>query len=209
MEGIYQNEDEIKQHLFDSPNTSVRPGDIRFKDLNDNGQIDDGDRDFLGSPTPKLTYGFTFNGEYKGFNLSLLFHGVNGVKRYNDVKKILDYDSRPFNYTTAVLNAWNGEGTSNTIPRPSFTDNGGSRVSNIFVEDASFFRLKNVELGYSFAKFLQKSNTGISDVKVYISGENLFTSTSYSALDPESTDLIDKGTYPQARTFLFGVNMKF
>ncbi|MDU1892809.1 MAG: TonB-dependent receptor [Dysgonomonas sp.] len=209
MEGIYQNDNEVSSHLHNTTNPSAQPGDIRFKDLDNNGVIDDNDRTFLGSPIPDLTYGFTLNAEYKGFNLSMFFHGVSGVKRFNDLKKILDYDTRPFNYTTSVLNSWNGEGTSNKIPRPSFTDNGGSKNSSIFVEDASFFRLKNIELGYSFAKQLRKANSKISDIRVYVTGENIFTVTPYSGLDPESTDLMDYGTYPQARTFLFGVNLKF
>lgn len=209
MEGIYQNEAEIKEQLYATDHPTVQPGDIRFKDLDDNGKIDDNDRDFLGSPIPKFTYGFTLNGEYKGFNLSMLFHGVQDVQHFNDLKKIWNYDTRPFNHTTEMLGYWHGEGTSNSIPRPSFTDNGGSRISSIFVEDASFFRLKNVEIGYSFAKLLKKTNSHISDLKVYVSAENLFTVTSYSGLDPESTDLIDYGTYPQARSFLFGVNVKF
>lgn len=209
MEGIYQNEAEINEQLYATDNPTVQPGDIRFKDLDNNGKIDDNDRDFLGSPIPRFTYGFTLNGEYKGFNFSMLFHGVQDVQHFNDLKKILNYDTRPFNHTTEMLGYWHGEGTSNSIPRPSFTDNGGSRMSSIFVEDASFFRLKNVELGYSFAKLLKKINSPISDLKIYVSAENLFTVTSYSGLDPESTDLIDYGTYPQARSFLFGVNVKF
>lgn len=209
MEGIYQNEAEINEQLYATDNPTVQPGDIRFKDLDNNGKIDDNDRDFLGSPIPRFTYGFTLNGEYKGFNFSMLFHGVQDVQHFNDLKKILNYDTRPFNHTTEMLGYWHGEGTSNSIPRLSFTDNGGSRISSIFVEDASFFRLKNVELGYSFAKLLKKINSPISDLKIYVSAENLFTVTSYSGLDPESTDLIDYGTYPQARSFLFGVNVKF
>lgn len=209
MEGIYQNEAEINEQLYATDNPTVQPGDIRFKDLDNNGKIDDNDRDFLGSPIPRFTYGFTLNGEYKGFNFSMLFHGVQDVQHFNDLKKILNYDTRPFNHTTEMLGYWHGEGTSNSIPRPSFTDNGGSRISSIFVVDASFFRLKNVELGYSFAKLLKKINSPISDLKIYVSAENLFTVTSYSGLDPESTDLIDYGTYPQARSFLFGVNVKF
>ena len=209
MEGIYQNENEVSSHLYNTTNPSAQPGDIRFKDIDNNGVIDDNDRTFLGSPIPNLTYGFTLNADYKGFNLSMFFHGVSGVRRFNDLKKILDYDTRPFNYTTSVLDSWNGEGTSNEIPRPSFTDNGGSKVSSIFVENASFFRLKNIELGYSFAKQLRKANSKISDIRVYVTGENIFTLTPYSGLDPESTDLMDYGTYPQARTFLFGINLRF
>lgn len=182
MEGIYQNEAEINEQLYATDNPTVQPGDIRFKDLDNNGKIDDNDRDFLGSPIPRFTYGFTLNGEYKGFNFSMLFHGVQDVQHFNDLKKILNYDTRPFNHTTEMLGYWHGEGTSNSIPRPSFTDNGGSRISSIFVEDASFFRLKNVELGYSFAKLLKKINSPISDLKIYVSAENLFTLNSATLL---------------------------
>ncbi len=104
------------------------------------------------------------------------------------------------------MGAWNGEGTSNTIPRVSFTDNGGSRISSAFVEDASYMRLKNLEIGYTF----RKSNVSKdSNVRVYLSGQNLLTFTNYTGLDPESTALLDMGTYPQAKTYLLGVNVNF
>ena len=103
MEGIYQNEAEINEQLYATDNPTVQPGDIRFKDLDNNGKIDDNDRDFLGSPIPRFTYGFTLNGEYKGFNFSMLFHGVQDVQHFNDLKKILNYDTRPFNHTTEML----------------------------------------------------------------------------------------------------------
>ena len=209
MEGIYQNTAEIQQHLSGTPNPSAMPGDIRFKDLNDDGIINDADRTFIGSPIPDLSYGLNLSGAWKGFDLSILVQGVSGIDRYNDAKKILDYDTRPFNYTTAVLGAWNGEGSTNSIPRVSFTDNGSSRISSIFVEDASYLRLKNVELGYSFGNLLQSVNWGVQNVRLYASGQNLFTRTKYTGLDPESTDLMDMGTYPLSRAFLFGINVTF
>uniref|UniRef100_UPI003216BBC9 TonB-dependent receptor n=1 Tax=uncultured Draconibacterium sp. TaxID=1573823 RepID=UPI003216BBC9 len=203
--GIYQNQEEIDQHLFGTPNSGVKPGDIKFKDVNGDGVISpDKDREFIGSPIPDLTYGINLSGSYKKIDFSVLFQGVSGVDRYNDGKKIVDYDTRPFNYTTRVLDAWDGEGTSNTIPRVTFDDNGSSKISSIFVEDASYFRLKNVELGYTF-----ESIPGIQFMRLYVSGQNLFTKTSYSGLDPESTDLMDKGTYPLSKSILFGVNVKF
>jgi hypothetical protein len=116
------------------------------------------------------------------------------------------FDTRPFNYTTNILNAWDGEGSTNTVPRVSFTDNGSSKVSSVFVEDASYFRLKNIELGYSFAGLQQ---FGLKDIRFYISAQNVFTISDYTGLDPESTDLIDMGTYPQARSFIGGVNLVF
>ena len=101
--------------------------------------------------------------------------------------------------TVATLAAWHGPGTSNTVPRTTFNDNGSSKKSSIFVEDASYLRLKNLEVGYS-----------LGDARrIYVSGQTLWTKTNYTGLDPESTDLLDRGTYPQMKSFLFGINAKF
>ncbi len=204
MIGIYQNNAEISQHLKGTVNPSVKPGDIKFNDLDGNGIINAYDREFIGSPIPDLSYGLTFSAEYKGFDFSFMFQGVKGVDRYNDAKKIVDYDTRPFNYTTNILNSWSGEGSTNTMPRVTFQDNGSSRVSSIFVEDASYLRLKNIELGYNITTI-----KGLQNVRLYVSGQNLFTSTNYTGLDPESVDYMDKGTYPLSRSVLFGLNVKF
>ncbi|MEO6000116.1 MAG: SusC/RagA family TonB-linked outer membrane protein, partial [Chitinophagaceae bacterium] len=209
MEGIYQNQAEIKSHLSGTTNPPDKPGDIRFKDINKDGIINDNDRDYIGSPIPKLSYGLNLSGGFKGFDLSVLFQGVNGVDRYNDAKQITDYDSRPFNHTVSVLNAWNGDGSSNAIPRTTFNDNGSSKKSSIFVEDASYLRLKNLELGYSLKSLPPISKLRAQDIRIYISAQNLFTSTKYTGLDPESTDLVDRGTYPQSKAFLFGINVRF
>ncbi len=204
MAGIYQNQSEINEHLHGTLTPNAKPGDIKFEDMNNDGVINSDDRTFIGSPIPDFTYGVSFSSAYQGFDFSFLFQGVQGVDRYNDAKKILNYDTRPFNYTTDILGAWNGEGSSNTIPRVAFDDNGSSKISSIYVEDASYLRLKNIELGYSF-----KNIKGFQDLRLYVSGQNLFTITDYTGLDPESTDLIDMGTYPQSRSFLLGVNVKF
>ncbi len=209
MEGIYQNQGEITKHLIGTVNPSTKPGDIRFKDINGDGMINDNDRDYLGNSIPKLSYGLNASGGYKGFDLSILFQGVNGVNRYNGAKQITDYDSRPFNHSVRVLDSWKGEGTSNTIPRATFNDNGSSKRSSIFVEDASYLRLKNVEVGYSLRPSIFGSKSGFQNLRVYISAQNLLTVTDYTGLDPESTDLVDQGTYPQSQAFLFGVNIKF
>ena len=203
FDGIYQNAAEVSSHLFTAAN-GTQPGDIKFKDLNNDGQINADDRTFIGSSIPKVTYGFNFNADYKNFDFSFLLQGVAGVDRYNDSKQILNYDSRPFNSTTDVLNSWTGEGTSNTTPRVTFNDNGGSRVSSVFVEDASYLRLKNIEIGYTFTK----SIPGVNSLRLYVSGQNLFTITDYTGLDPESTSLIDRGTYPQSTAFIFGAKVK-
>jgi TonB-linked SusC/RagA family outer membrane protein len=199
MEGIYQNQSEINAHLFGTVNPPDKPGDIRFKDLNGDGIINDKDRTFIGNSIPKLNYGLNLSADYHRFDFSMFFQGVGGVDKYNDAKQITDYDSRPFNHTVAVLGAWHGEGTSNTIPRTTFNDNGSSKISSIFVEDASYFRLKNLEIGYSPGPAR----------RLYVSGQNLFTKTNYTGLDPESTDILDRGTYPQEKAFLVGINAKF
>ena len=213
MEGIYQNAAEVKQHLFGVANPGQdygqKPGDIKFRDLNNDGIIDDRDRTFIGNPIPKYTYGFTMAGSYKNFDLNILFQGVQGVDKFNDMRRITDYDSRPFNHSVRTLDAWHGEGTSNTTPRSTFKDNGSSRISDIFVEDASYLRLKNVELGYSFKSVLGKAIPQIQNLRVYVSAQNIFTITNYKGLDPESTDIVDMGTYPMSKAFLFGVNVTF
>lgn len=202
FDGIYQNTAEINKTLFTNTNGTV-PGDIKFKDINGDGQIDDNDRTFIGNPIPKLTYGFSFSASYNKFDFSFLFQGVKGVDRYNDLKQILNYDTRPFNSTTAVLNAWTGEGSTNTTPRLSFNDVGGSKVSSIFVEDASYLRLKNLELGYT----LGMKNAWFKSLRFYASGQNLLTVTKYTGLDPESTSLKDQGTYPQMKAFILGAKI--
>ena len=205
FDGIYQNTSEIIAHLGSySPTGGAQPGDIKFKDINGDGQINADDRTIIGNPIPRYTYGLNFSMEFKRFDFSFMLQGVEDVDRYNDLKQILNYDSRPFNSTTSVLNAWNGEGSTNTTPRNTFNDNGGSKVSSIFVEDASYLRLKNIELGYNF----NTNIIGIKNLRLYISGQNLLTFTKYTGLDPESTSLIDKGTYPQSSAFIFGLKAK-
>jgi TonB-linked SusC/RagA family outer membrane protein len=208
MTGIYQTQKEIDDYLGGAPHPDVKPGDIKFKDINHDGIINDNDRAYIGNPNPRLTYGGNISASYKGFDLSILVQGVSGVEKYNDLKKIIDYDTRPFNHTVNTLNAWHGAGTSNTIPRSTFTDNGSSKVSSIFVEDASYFRLKNIEIGYTINSLLGKSKSVFQDVRLYVSIQNLVTITKYTGLDPEAYSMFDQGTYPQSKAFLFGINIK-
>ncbi|RZJ70608.1 TonB-dependent receptor [Flavobacterium sp.] len=201
--GIYQNQSEIDTHLFADAGTT-QPGDMKFRDVNGDGRINANDRTHIGNPIPEVTYGVNLNMSYKGFDISCLFQGVSGVDRYNDLKQILDYDSRPFNSTTAVLNAWDGEGTSNTMPRLTFNPNGSERISSAMVEDASYLRLKNLEIGYTFNKVFK----AVDNLRIYVSGQNLVTWTNYSGLDPESTLVKDQGTYPQMTSVIFGAKIK-
>ena len=203
FDGIYQNAAEVSETLFENAN-NTQPGDIKFKDLNGDGQINADDRTNIGNPIPKMTYGFAFSSSYKNFDFSFLLQGVEGVDRYNDLKQILNYDSRPFNSMVSVLDSWQGEGTSNSIPRVTFNNNGGGNVSSVFVEDASYLRLKNIEIGYTF----DSKAIGVKNLRIYASGQNLFTITKYTGLDPESTSLIDKGTYPQSKAFILGLRVQ-
>jgi len=203
FDGIYQNQSEVNSYLYTNAN-GAQPGDMKFKDLNNDGQINADDRTFLGNNIPKVTYGFNFRASYKNVDFSFLFQGVSGVDTYNDMKQILDYDTRPFNSTTAVLNSWNGEGTSNSTPRLTFNNNGGSQISSKFVEDASYLRLKNIEIGYTFSEQVK----GLSGTRIYVSAQNLLTFTKYNGLDPESTSLIDQGTYPQSKAFMLGARIQ-
>jgi len=209
MAGIYQTQSEIDNYLTGAPHTDIKPGYIKFKDLNNDGIINDKDRTYLGNPNPRMTYGLNLTLSYKAFDFSMFVQGVQGVERWNDLKKIIDYDTRPFNHTTSTLNSWHGEGTSNTIPISTFADNGSSNNSSIFVEDASYLRLKNVEIGCSLQEVFKKYKNVLPNIRIYVSMQNVLTLTKYTGLDPESTNLMDKGTYPQARAFLFGFNTKF
>lgn len=207
MEGIYQNSSEITSHLHAVSNPSTKPGDIKFKDLNNDGMINDMDRTFIGNPIPKWNYGFFGGFEYKAIDLNLFFQGVSKVDRYNDGMRIIDFDTRPFNYSTRMLGAWDGEGSSNSLPRVAFEDTGISKFSTLYIEDASYLRLKNVELGYSFGNYVKR--LGVNNARIYISAQNVFTWTKYKGLDPETTDAVDRGTYPQSRSFLLGLNFNF
>lgn len=207
MDGIYQNQSEIVAHQHGVATPLSKPGDIRFKDLNGDGLINDDDRTYIGNPIPKWSYGFNGEISFKNFDFSVFFQGVKDVDRYNDGMRIVDFDSRPFNYTTRMLDAWDGEGSSNSLPRVAFEETGVSRFSSLYIEDASYLRLKNMEVGYSFRNL--PKNWGVSNARVYVSGQNLYTWTNYRGLDPETTDLIDRGTYPQAKTFLVGLNLNF
>lgn len=207
--GVYQNAEEIAQFPSQQP---VRPGDLRFEDINGDGIINSLDRTYLGSPIPNFIFGFSLNLEYSGFDLSADFNGVTGNKILNS-KKMARGFGLP-NYEASFLDRWTGPGTSNTEPRIM---NGGYpnfAVSDNFIEDGSFLRLRSLILGYTFPKdLIQKLK--LSNLRVYANANNLVTWTKYSGYSPEigSNSVtrvgIDGGIYPIARTFLFGVNVGF
>ncbi|MGB0932232.1 MAG: SusC/RagA family TonB-linked outer membrane protein, partial [Chitinophagales bacterium] len=211
-DGIFQDREEIAAHAFQNENTA--PGDIRFKDLNNDGMIDDADREFIGNPSPDFTYGANIDASFKGFDISIFLQGVHGNEIYNATTR---YDFIFTNRQQSVLNRWTGPGTSNFEPRVTIADpNFNARASDRFIEDGSYFRVKNVQLGYSLPQTIT-DKLKISKFRVYVSAQNLFTSTNYSGLDPEigtrfNSPLeigIDRGFYPQAKTILGGVNVAF
>lgn len=209
-DGIFQTQQEVAAHAFQNEQTA--PGDIRFKDLNGDGVVDILDQTFIGNPTPKYTFGLNADCAYKGFDFSLFVLGSQGNDIYNATVR---YDFTYVNRPVSVLNRWTGPGTSDSEPRVNLNDpNQNARVSDRFVEDGSFIRLKNVQLGYSVpGTILRKMK--IQKFRVYVSAQNLFTFTRYSGLDPEIGALsaleigIDRGFYPQSRTFLGGLSVTF
>lgn len=206
-DGIFQNQKEVDMH---ATQVGAAPGDIRFKDLNNDGVINDEDRTVLGNPNPNWFFSMSNNLSYRGFELSVFLQGVAGNKIYNANNIDNEGMSAAYNQTTAVLNRWTGEGTSYSMPRAVWGDpNQNSRVSNRFVENGSYLRLKNITLSYSFPKkWMQKIQ--IENTRLSFSCENVATLTGYSGFDPEvDVNGIDQGRYPISRTFSMGLNFNF
>jgi hypothetical protein len=220
-DGLYQNQEEIDSdpNIADDPrraNGQIQPGDVRFMDLNGDNLIDNQDRQIIGNPQPRITYGFNGSVMYKGFDLNLFFVGVGGVDIYNaDRMQGID-PTYHFNMYAETVNRWQGEGTSNTIPRMSTrNDNGNYRASDMFVESGAFLRLKNITLGYTLPQQVTEA-VKLSRARVYITGQNVFTITDYSGMDPErgiansNIDVnVDYAQYPQARTWTIGAALTF
>jgi hypothetical protein len=212
-EGIFQNQAEIAAHATQTPGTnsatSTAPGDIKFVDVNEDGVINDQDRTNLGNSIPTFTYGFTNNFTFKNFDLSIFLQGSEGNKVLNFNRWYTESGVSNGNYSKYFLGRWTGEGTSNSIPRAIQNDpNQNNRVSDRFVEDASYIRLKNVRLSYSLpAKWMKSAK--IQKIQIYGSGQNLATITNYTGFDPEVGGGVDIGYYPQARTFTLGINANF
>jgi len=214
MNGIFQNEQEILDYRKDEQliQPSAVPGDVRFTDINDDGVINGDDRTMIGSPIPKITYGFNLSLVYKGFDVSAYTYGVYG----NEIA----FGNRSWerfynNYTTDILNRWHGEGTSNSQPRvtKNTEPNGNHQFSDLFLQSGSFFRLKSLNVGYDFSSVLNKRP--FNKMRLYFSANNLFTLTKYRGMDPEVgfgpdgwSSGIDVGYYPQPRTYMLGVNLK-
>lgn len=206
-DGIFQNQSEVNTHAVQP---GAEPGDIRFRDLNNDGVINDSDRTVIGNPNPSWLFSMNNSLSYKGFELSVFLQGIAGNKIYNANNIDNTGMAAAYNQTTDVLKRWQGEGTSNSMPRAVFGDpNQNTRVSDRFVENGSYLRLKNITLSYTFPKqWLQKAQ--IENARLSLSCENVATITGYSGFDPEvGINGIDQNRYPIFRTFSLGLNFNF
>ncbi|MEZ2338070.1 TonB-dependent receptor [Mucilaginibacter sp. RCC_168] len=217
--GLYQTQADIDNDpaLKNDPRKgNIKPGDVRFRDLDGNGLIDGNDRTNLGNPNPNVTAGLQGSLSYKGFDLAANFTGVFGVSLYNaDRMQGID-PTYPFNMYASTLGRWTGPGTSNTIPRMSLDRaNDNYRTSDLFVESGNYFSLKNVTLGYTLPTVWSKK-AAFSSIKLYASGQNVFILTKYSGYTPElgynnGGNLqrgVDVAQYPAVRTITFGISAK-
>lgn len=211
--GIFQSETDIANWKAAGNGilqNSVKPGDVKYVDSDQNGVIDDKDKVNLGNGMPDFTFGFNFGFEYKGLDFSILASGAAGQQI---VQSYRSHTSKFSNYTTAILDRWTGEGTSNKMPRVT-EQNINWQFSDLFVQDADYLRISNITIGYDFSGFI-KSGV-LTQARIYGQVQNAFTFTKYDGMDPEigyGTDSwasgIDIGYYPRPRTFLFGINLKF
>jgi len=205
--GIFQSVDDL--NAYPHLSTAV-PGDLRIVDVNNDGKIDGNDRTYIGSPIPKFILGLNLEADYKGFDLSVDIQGVYGNKIFN-AKEVVRPD--PYNWEKHVLGAWTGPGTSNTEPRASY---GGNNYlpSDLFIQDGSFTRLRNVTLGYTLPSGLTRK-LAVSKIRFYIKGSNIYTLTKFTGYTPEigSSDVlsngIDYGAYPVTSVYSFGINLTF
>ena len=213
-DGLFQNQAEVLAHarqtVGTNPANSTSPGDIRFKDLNGDGVIDDNDRTYLGNPNPYFFYGWTNTISYGNFDLSVFIQGVYGNQIFNANKVFSEAMATAQNQTVNTLNRWRGEGTSNSIPRATTTDpNNNQRVSDRYIEDGSFLRIKNVTLGYRLPDGLIR-RLSLRQLRVYGSIQNMYTFTNYTGFDPEvGVSGIDNSVYPPSSIFTTGINIGF
>lgn len=212
--GIFQNKEQIDAYVNDKgqklqPNAV--PGDVIFVDFDKNGEINDKDKTMIGKGTPDWTFGLNLNASWKNIDFSMLLSGAMGQEIMDVTRRL---DCRYVNLPAEFMNRWHGEGTSNTMPRFSWANNNDNwRVSDLYVHNGSYVRIKNIQLGYTLPSYLTQK-IFIQKLRFYVAAENLLTMTSYKGLDPElngdeRSNGIDRGYYPQARTFTVGLNLNF
>ncbi len=212
--GIFQNQKDVDGYAVQIPGADpfnrTSAGDIKFRDLNNDGIIDDNDRSYIGDPNPSFIFAMNNTFSYAGFDLGIFLQGISGNKIFNANRIYQEGMAVAQNQTTAVLGRWTGEGSSNTIPRSVFNDpNKNTRVSNRFIEDGSYLKIKNVTLGYTLPKSVSQ-RVKMSAARIYVSCQNLATFTKYTGFDPEvPSNGIDFNVYPVTRTVSAGINVTF
>ena len=207
--GVFQNMAEVNAYTNAEGGLimpDAHPGDLKFVDINRDGKITDDDRTNIGNGTPSWTFGLNLNAEWKGFDLSVFFQGVSGVDVFDATFR---QDISSANFPTWILGRWTGEGTSNKVP--TIGDSKNWVVSDLYIQDGSYLRLKNLTLGYTLPRHLTQK-IQVNRLRLFVRAENLFTWTKYWGFDPEigtsSTSLgVDYGVYPQARTWTIGFNL--
>ena len=219
--GLFQNQKEINDWIAAGNGiyqADVKPGDVKYVDVNHDGVINASDKVDLGNGLPKYTFGFNVNLAWKGFDLSANFTGAAG---FQIAQSYRDPSSSQANYSRRILKRWTGEGTSNEIPRVTYGDVGNWLFSDLYLQDGDYIRLQNLTMGYDFKKLI--SWKGLSKMRLYFQVQNLFTLTKYDGMDPEigsfngtdgnSSDAwvsgVDMGYYPHPRTFIVGLNLAF
>jgi hypothetical protein len=220
-DGIFQSDFWVKSHVTpdgEPIQPNARVGDFKFKDLNGDGKIDEKDQTWIGSPLPKLTYGLNVNLGYKAFDLLIFFQGSYG----NKIFKIGIYRQLMFEGTGNMLgyiykNAWRGVGTSDSDPLlTTLNDNDNFRVSDYFVEDGSYLRLKNLQVGYNLPRAVCEK-VKITSGRIWVGGTNLLTFTKYRGIDPEvdvyatalSAGYDWNNLFPQVREISLGLTISF
>ncbi|MCC9137604.1 SusC/RagA family TonB-linked outer membrane protein [Pontibacter silvestris] len=224
-DGIFNSQEEVSSYVYTNPETgatnliqpNAQPGDVKFVDLNNDGVINDEDRTKLGSAMPDFTYGFNAFLEYKNFDLKIFFQGVYGNETVNAMSVFTANSTGIWNSYESRLDRWTPDNPNTNEPRMTVSDeNINIAFSDRYVEDGSYIRLRNIQLGYTLPEGLT-SKIGVKALRVYVSADNLFTLTNYKGYEPEVGDLwdnpyyygVDMATYPQARTFIGGLNVTF
>jgi hypothetical protein len=214
VDGIFQNQTQVNNHA-DQPGKGV--GRLRYRDLNNDEVIDDKDRTFIGNPHPRVTYGLNINVFYRRFDLGLFIQGVQGVDLFNFTRYYTDFYYDLGNRHSRILDSWTPSNTSSSIPRISSVDaNNELRPSTYFIENGSYLRIRDLQIGYTIPTRLLK----IQDLRVYFQAQNLLTLTAYEGMDPEvslvnytserrNLDIgVDRGIYPNSMVFLVGINVQ-
>jgi TonB-dependent starch-binding outer membrane protein SusC len=219
--GIFQSDSDIEQWIGAGNGVlqaDVKPGDVKYVDVNHDGKINTDDKTNLGNGMPDVTYGFNVALDYKGFDISVTTFGTVGNEI---VQSYRNHANKQANYTSAILTRWTGEGTSDRMPRVTET-NMNWQFSDLYIQDGDYLRISNISIGYDFSKLIKSRY--VNGMRVYVQGQNLFTFTKYDGMDPEigyGTDQdagfnsqawvsgVDLGYYPRPKIMMAGVNFKF